>query len=85
MTYTEMKNQLKNGIKVNNFGEWMLIKTILEDKTQDEIIKLADKVQDKGFRLCPRNLYKDEKAKQICKTPCRKRYATCFKEYFKEI
>lgn len=67
------------------FGAMDVVRAILADMTQEEIIKCADKVQKKGYRLCPRNLYGDEKAKQICKTPCRKRYATCFKEYFKEV
>lgn len=52
------------------------------------ICDLADEIQALGFRICPRNIYQDEKSKEICiscKGNCRKRYATCFKKYFKKL
>ena len=60
------------------------IKNLMKGKSEKEIIEMADEIQGIGFRVCPRNMYGDEKAKAICKTPCRKRFATCFKLYFKE-
>lgn len=65
-----------------------IIKNELKGKPK-EICDLADEVQALGFRVCPRNIYQDEKSKKICnaicKGECRKRYATCFKKYFKEL
>ena len=44
-----------------------------------------------NLRLCPRNIYCDEISNKICANKegvqhqgCRRRFATCFKEYFKE-
>lgn len=59
-----------------------IIKNDLKDNLAD-ICELADEVQALGFRVCPRNIYQDEKSQRICVNPCRKRFATCFKKYFK--
>lgn len=63
------------------------IKNELQGKP-NEICDLADEVQGLGYRICPRNIYQDEKSKKTCsaivKGECRKRFATCFKKYFKE-
>lgn len=52
------------------------------------ICELSDLLQSNGLRLCPRNVYKDTTSSEICTWnfgggTCRKRYATCFKQYFK--
>ena len=52
--------------------------------SQQAIIKLSDTIQKQGLRICPRNIYNDKKSEAICVNPCRKRFATCFKKYFKE-
>lgn len=56
-------------------------------KTHEEVYAFSDELQRRGLRICPRNIYCDEVSKHICtmsKGSCRKRYATCFKKYFKE-
>ena len=50
-------------------------------KEQEEF---CDLIQGQGLRLCPRNIYKDIICEKICKNPCRKRFWTCFKKYYKE-
>lgn len=57
-------------------------------KIHEEVYAFSDELQRRGLRICPRNIYCDEVSKHICtiaKSGCRKRYATCFKKYFKEI
>lgn len=60
-----------------------IIKNELKDNLTD-ICDLVDEMQALGCRVCPRNIYQDDKARAICVNPCRKRFATCFKRYFKE-
>ena len=59
-------------------------------KTREEVYEYAYKIQKSGWRVCPRNIYRDEPSLAICtkcqpKSVCRKRYATCFKKYFNEV
>ena len=59
----------------------------IKDEFKDDltaICEFTDEAQSNDMRICPRNIYQDEKAERICVRPCRKRYATCFKKYFKE-
>lgn len=58
--------------------------TIKKEDSLIVICALADEYQRFGYRVCPRNIYQDETARKICVNPCRKRFATCFKKYFKE-
>lgn len=52
---------------------------------KSKICELAKQAQNKGLRICPRNIYCDKIAEKICvSSPCRKNFATCFKKYFKE-
>lgn len=56
-------------------------------KTHEEVYAFSDELQRRGLRICPRNIYCDEVSRHICtmsKGSYRKRYATCFKKYFKE-
>ena len=69
----------------------------LMDKTREQfkaygddvkaVCAASDEVQAFGFRACPRNIYADDIAKSVCVCgggkPCRKRFATCWKLYFK--
>lgn len=69
----------------------------LMDKTREQfkaygddvkaVIAASDEAQAFGFRACPRNIYADDIAKSVCVCgggkPCRKRFATCWKLYFK--
>lgn len=64
-----------------------IIREIIKNKLKDNLTGICDltnKLQALNYRICPRNIYQDEKARTICVNPCRKRFATCFKEYFRK-
>ena len=57
--------------------------------SKEEILRFSSFAQGGGTRICPLNVYQDDKARSICKVkegkPCRKNFATCWKKYFKAV
>jgi hypothetical protein len=56
------------------------LKSINYDKT--EIYRVAKQAQEKGVRICPRNIFKDNIAREICVNHCRNKCVNCFNKYY---